>query len=186
MASVCLKRACSRLAIERSATTWRLWPPPAAQPLTAAMMTLGDVRMSRWTSRMWRRPPWRGRRGGVALVEVAVPAPDALVAARAERVHAVVGRAVAGEDDGGDVGGHAGVVEGPVELVDGLGPEGVAHLGPVEGDAHRGKVALAVAPCALNPPVVGDVTIREAVDGAPLRGIEGRRPGRERRSRPRA
>ena len=31
-------------------------PPPAAQPGTAAMTTLGMVRMRRWTSRMCRRP----------------------------------------------------------------------------------------------------------------------------------
>jgi hypothetical protein len=33
--------------------------------------------------------------------------------------------------------GLAGVVERPVQLVDGLGAERVAHLGPVERDAHR-------------------------------------------------
>ena len=37
-------------------TTCRLWPPPAAQPGTTQITTFGIMRMSRCTSRMWRRP----------------------------------------------------------------------------------------------------------------------------------
>ena len=32
------------------------------------------------------------------------------------------------------------MVEAAVELVDGVGPEGVAHLGTVEGHSHRSSV----------------------------------------------
>ncbi len=97
-------------------------------------------------------------------VPVAVAAPDALVAARAERPAAVLRRrAVAGEQHAADVGGLAGVVERPVQLVDGVGAEGVAHLGPVERDAHRAGV---------DGPVVGDVGELEALDVAPGVGIE--------------
>ena len=55
-ASVCLNRACSALARLRSQTTCRLCPPPAAQPLTRAITTLGMNRISRCTSRMCSRP----------------------------------------------------------------------------------------------------------------------------------
>ena len=105
------------------------------------------------------------RVGGVALgVPVAVLAADALVAAGAERPPAVARRrAVAGEQHAADVGGLPGVVEHPVELVDGVGPEGVAHLGPVEGDAH-GAVRLGA--------VVGDVLEVEPRHGVPGVGIE--------------
>ena len=54
-ASVCLNRACSALARVRSETTCRLWPPPAAQPGTTQMTTLGMNRISRWHSRMCSR-----------------------------------------------------------------------------------------------------------------------------------
>src|SRR5690606_41477240 len=63
------------------------------------------------------------RVGVLGLVAVAAPAPDALVAARAEGPAAVLrARTVAGEDDRGDVRAHPGVVEGAVELVDGVRP----------------------------------------------------------------
>ena len=76
-----------------------------------------------------------------AGVLVTGPAPDALVAAGAEGPAAVLGAgAVAGEEDAADVGRHAGVVEGPVELVDRVGPEGVPDLGAVEGDADHADV----------------------------------------------
>ena len=77
--------------------------------------------------------------GGLALgVLVAAAAADPLVAAGAERPAAVLGRrAVAGQQHAADVGRHPGVVEHPVELVDGVRPERVAHLRPVERDPHR-------------------------------------------------
>ena len=83
----------------------------------------------------------RGRIGGGALVEVAVAAANALVAAGTERVHAVRRRSVAGDDDRGDVNGLASVVERAVQLVDRLGAERVAHLRPIERDAHGRQVA---------------------------------------------
>jgi len=125
-----------------------------------------------------------GRQGLVAgglcgLVLVSGGSADPLVAARAEGVAAVAGGgAVAGEDDRGDVGRAAGVVEGPVELVDGVGAEGVADGGPVEGDPHHRKVLPgigAVVGAAGDEPVVGDVGqgLAGQVDVAPAVGIEG-------------
>jgi hypothetical protein len=55
------------------------------------------------------------------------------------------------------------VVEHAVQLVDRVGPEGVAHLGPVEGHPHHAGV---------DRPVVGDVGQLEAGDGVPGIGIE--------------
>lgn len=55
------------------------------------------------------------------------------------------------------------MVEGDVQLVDGAGPERIANLGAVEGDAHRALVDGAM---------VGDVGEVEALDGAPCRRIE--------------
>ncbi|MNI80473.1 hypothetical protein D3C73_1370070 [compost metagenome] len=75
------------------------------------------------------------------LVAVPVTATDPLVPARTERVAAVLlGRAVAREQDRGDVGCHAGVVHGAVELVHGARAERVADLWAVEGNPDRGKV----------------------------------------------
>jgi hypothetical protein len=56
------------------------------------------------------------------------------------------------------------VVEGAVQLVDGVRAEGVAHLGAVERDPHRTGVDGAV---------VGDVDeVVEAGDGDPRVGVE--------------
>ena len=112
--------------------------------------------------------PARGRvdrLGRVAArVAVAVAAADALVAARAERPAAVLGRrAVAGEQHAPHVGAHPRVVERPVELVDRVRPERVAHLGPVERDAHRP---------GADRPVVGDVGQVEPRDRGPGIGVE--------------
>ena len=77
----------------------------------------------------------------IMLVAVAVPAANALVAPGGEGPAAVArGGAVAGEDDGADVAAHARVVQDPVELVDGAGPEGVANLGTVEGHPDHRQV----------------------------------------------
>ena len=56
-----------------------------------------------------------------------------------------------------------GVLEGDQQLVDGVGPEGVAHLGAVEGDADR-AVRLG--------PVVGDVGEVEPGHFGPRRLVE--------------
>ena len=55
------------------------------------------------------------------------------------------------------------MIQGEVELVDRLGPEGVADLGPVESDAHS---------ALIHRPVIGDVGERMALDLGPPRGIE--------------
>jgi hypothetical protein len=132
------------------------------------MTTLGMVRVD-VVGGLRRGPGVVGRR-----VAVPVAAPDALVAARAERPPAVLGaRSVAGEDHGGDVRGHAGVVHHPVQLVDGVRAEGVAHLRPVEGDAHHGQVALLLTG-PVDAPVVRDVREPlEAGDEPPPGGVEG-------------
>ena len=76
-------------------------------------------------------------------------------------------RPVAGQQHAADVRRHPRVVEHPVELVDRVRPEGVAHLRPVEGDAHR----AATRP-GDDRPVVGDVGEVEALDRSPGRGVE--------------
>ena len=100
-----------------------------------------------------------GARGLTVGILVAGPAADPLVAAGTECPAAVLGaRAVASEQHAPDVGAGAGVVEGSDQLVDGVRPEGVAHLGPVERDPHGSDVAGAV---------VGDVGETEAGDLVP-------------------
>ena len=104
--------------------------------------------------------------GGLAAgVLVAAAAADALVAAGAERPAAVLRRRpVAGQQHHADVGGHPGVVEHAVELVDGVRAERVAHLGPVERHPH-GRVC--------DVAVIGDVgQVAEPVDRLPLVGVE--------------
>ncbi len=97
-------------------------------------------------------------------VLVAVAAADPLIAAGAEGPAPVLGGwAVPREQDAADVGRHPGVVEGGVQLVDGLGSEGVAHLRAVEGDADRAHVDGAV---------VGDVGELEAGHRLPCGGVE--------------
>src|SRR5699024_5044978 len=108
--------------------------------------------------------------GGLTVgVLVAGPAADALIAAGAEGPAAVLGaRTVAGEQDGSHIRAAPGVVEDPVELVDGVRSEGVAHLGPVEGDPDD-----AVDPARAGVAVVSDVgEVLEALDGAPLIRVE--------------
>ena len=107
---------------------------------------------------------------GALGVLVAGAAPDALVAAGAEGPLAVAAGAlgpgaVAGEQHDADVGGAAGVVEHPVELVDGVRPERVEHLGPVERHAHAAQA---------HGSVVGDVgEVLEAGHLLPGVGVEG-------------
>ncbi len=93
VASVCLNRACSRLASVRSQVTCRLWPPPAAQPLTRQITTFGMNRMSRCTSMMCNRPARAASTvSAVSPLRVLVSAAsaDALIATRAERPPAVL------------------------------------------------------------------------------------------------
>ena len=95
---------------------------------------------------------------------VAVLAAHPLVAAGAERPAAVLrAGAVAGEEHAADVGGQPGVLERGDQLVDGLRPERVAHLGPVERDADDAGVDGAV---------VGDVGEVEALDRLPGGAVE--------------
>jgi hypothetical protein len=110
------------------------------------------------------------RFGGAVGVLVAVFAPDALVAAGAKGPAAVFrGGAVAGEEHHAHVGALAGVIEGQVQLIHRLRAEGVAHLGPVEGDAHGALVLGAV---------VGDVLEIKAGNFIPPGRVENPRNGR--------
>jgi hypothetical protein len=54
------------------------------------------------------------------------------------------------------------VVERPVELVDGVGPEGVANLRPIECDADGRLV-----PSVEDVPVIGEVAELVTVDRTP-------------------
>ena len=94
---------------------------------------------------------------------------DALVAAAAECPTTVAGaRAVAGEQHRADVGGASCMIEGPVELVDGMRAKRIADLWPVEGDAHDPVVAA-----LADMSVVCDVgEFVEAGHLSPLGGIE--------------
>ena len=82
---------------------------------------------------------WINSFGGLALgILIAVAAANSLVSARAKGPAAILGRrAVAGQENHTDSRIHASVVEGLVQFVDGLWSERVAHLGPVERDAHN-------------------------------------------------
>src|SRR5699024_9515263 len=76
-------------------------------------------------------------------VLVAGPAADPLVPARAERVTAVLGGGtVAGEKDDVHPGVEPRMVQGPVQLVDRVRAEDVAHLEPVDGYPDCGQVPL--------------------------------------------
>jgi hypothetical protein len=55
------------------------------------------------------------------------------------------------------------MVQRQVQLVDGVRPEGVADLGPVERDPDRARV---------DRPVVGDVGKGEPIHGTPLLRVE--------------
>ena len=173
-ASVCLNRACSRLARVRSHTTCSEWPPPAAHPGTTATTTLGIVRIRRCTSRMCSRPPAaltragrrcrRSRRrrtgshcgrGSAGRRRSRTPSP-------------VLGRRpVAGQQHAPDIGCHPGMVQRPVQLVDRVRAERVAHLRPVEGDPNR-----AAGRTVDHRPVVRDVGELEPSTGAQAARVE--------------
>ena len=114
-------------------------------------------RISRCTSRMCSRPARAESTvvGGLTVgVLVAAAAADALIPAGAERPAAVLGRRpVTGQQHHPDIGGHPGVVQCAVQLVDGVRPKRVAHLGPVERHPH-GRQRL---PAVDDVAVVGDV-----------------------------
>jgi len=132
------------------------------------------------------QPP--GARGihalGGVTGRVLVPgaAADPLIPARAEGPAAVLrARPVPGEQDATDVTGHPGVLQRPVELVDRVRAERVAHLGPVEGDPHGGQVDVGAARgrarAGADMPVVGDVGEVETLDLAPAGRVEDRAHG---------
>ncbi len=73
------------------------------------------------------------------VADVAGVAPGPLVAAAAEGQ-----RPLAGQDHHPDVGVLPGQGEGVDQLLDGVGPEGVAHLGPVDGDLGDQATAVTV------------------------------------------
>ena len=99
-------------------------------------------------------------RGVSACVLVAGAPANALIAAGAKRPTAVAWAGpVTSQQHHAHVGGHPGVVEHPVQLVDSVRPKGVAHLGPVERHSHGGVFDVAV---------IGDVgQIAEPVDKSP-------------------
>jgi hypothetical protein len=70
---------------------------------------------------------------------------------------------VSGQENASDVGGLAGVVERPVQLVHGVGAEGVADLGAVEGDPDG---------AGRSGPVIGDVGEVETRHLIPEVGVE--------------
>jgi 3-deoxy-D-manno-octulosonic-acid transferase len=104
-------------------------------------------------------------RSAPVVVLVAVAAPDALVASRAEGPATVLrARPVAGEQHDADVNVLPRVVERAIQLVDRLRAEGVAHLGAVEGDTRdaTGDVVVVAE--------VGE--LGEALDPGPAAGVE--------------
>ena len=107
-------------------------------------------------------------------VAIAVAAAHPLVAAGAERPAAVLRAGpVAGEQHGADARRHARVVERPVQLVDGVRAERVAHLGPVERDAHHRQVALGPVDRARHAAVIREVgEVPEPLDRPPARRVE--------------
>src|SRR5215470_4112042 len=108
----------------------------------------------------------RIRRGArrTLLVAVAVRPPDPLVTARAEGPAPVLGRRpVAGEQHTSNVGRLTGMVEGGAQLVDGVRPEGVAHLGAVERHPDGPLI---------HRPVIRDVGEVEARNGPPGSRVE--------------
>ena len=86
------------------------------------MTGLGSVRI-------WRCRSSTFSRGTPSATDVAAVAADALVAARAERLGPC-----AGEQHHADRRVVARMGEGVLQLDDRLGPEGVAHLGPIDRD----------------------------------------------------
>src|SRR5699024_1018188 len=107
----------------------------------------------------------------LALVPVAVPAADALVAARAECPAAVLGAgAVAGEQHGRNVGTHPGMVQSAVELIHRVRAKGVADLRAVDRDPHHRQVSRGAR--AVHAAVVGDVGEIEPLHLAPTAGVE--------------
>ena len=126
-------------------------------------------RISRCTSRMCSRPPSASTRRSSTVPR----SHRRRTGSRSGRVSAGrhrsrtpsrhhCRRAVTGEQHAAHVGRAAGVVERGVQLVDGVRPERVTHLGPVEGDPHRGHVL---------GPVVGDVGELEAWNHVPELGL---------------
>ena len=122
------------------------------------------------------QPPQPGRVDTFSRLALGVlvprPAADPLVASGAERPATILGRRpVAGQQDTADVGCAARVVEGSGEFVHGVGPERIAHLGPVERDPYRPLVDC---------PVIGEVGEVEPVDRLPGGRVEelGDRGGR--------
>src|ERR671914_2859073 len=117
-----------------------------------------------------------------AAGHVAGVAAHALVAAGAEREWAV-----AGEDDDTDVGVLARALERVGHLDQGLGPEGVAHLGPVDGDLGDPAcqfVADVLVVTAAGPPVGtgADMPLRSAHSRANDSPVPGYVPFRARRA----
>ena len=138
-----LEPRCSALASVRSQTTCRLCPPPAAHPVTRQITTFGMNRISRCTSRMCSRPARAGSmsRRSHPRRTVSRRGPGSAGHRRSRTPsRRPWATAVSGEQHDAHVGRHPGVVEHAVQLVDGVRPERVADLGPVERHPHRRRV----------------------------------------------
>lgn len=105
------------------------------------------------------------RIGGIAAgVLVAGTTTDALITPGTERPATVARRwAIAGEKDAPHIGGHSGMVENAIQLVDGVRAKGIADLWPIERNPDTADIACTV---------IGDVTQVEAGDSVPSVGIE--------------
>ena len=126
MGPVWPKRALSA-AIVRSQTRCSTWPP--ADRVTRDH---GDDRLGEPADldlEVEDVQPADAALGHLVVAEVAVVAADPLVAPGAEGV-----RALAGQDDDADLRVVAADVEGARQLEERLGTEGVAHLGPADGE----------------------------------------------------
>ena len=70
---------------------------------------------------------------------------NSLVTARAEGPTAIFFRwSVSGQKHHTNIGLHACVIKGSVELINGLRPKGVSHLGPGKTNSHNAKFDMTV------------------------------------------
>ena len=158
-----------------SQTTCKLWPPPDGPAGHHGDHDLGHETNQALHFEDMQSAQARGidLAGRVALVLVAILAADPLVTARRKRPAAVFGRRpIAGQEHAADIRASTGVLERCIQLIHGLRPKGVAHLGPVERYTHGAAIhGLAVAQ-AIDGAMVGHVLKIEARDLTPALGVE--------------
>ena len=102
-----------------------------------------------------------GMLGGIAIPRAPT---NALVTAGTKRPAAIFLRGpIAGKQDRAHIWRAAGVIQSAIQLIHGVRPEGIAHLWPVDGDAHD-----AILPTVCRQTVVGDVReLPKALNRAP-------------------